>query len=57
MVKKEIVLDHKILGDGIQVNQAMIEGIDKLHPPIFIKGVRTFLGHVGFLLTLYKSFF
>ena len=47
MVTKGIVLRHKILVRGIEVHQAKIEVIEKLLPPRDVKGVRSFLGHVG----------
>lgn len=48
IVKEGIVLSHKISDKGIQVGQAKVEVIAKLTPPIFVKGVRNFFGHVGF---------
>ena len=33
--------------EGIEVNKAKVDMIDKL-PPIFVKGVRSFLRHVDF---------
>ena len=43
MVKKGIVLGHRISEKWIKVDRAKAEGIEKLPPPIFIKGVRSFL--------------
>ena len=48
MVQEGIVLGHKISKDGIEVDKAKIEVIDKLPPPTSVKGIRSFLGHVGF---------
>ena len=48
MVIEGIVLEHKILARGIEVDQAKIEVIEKLPPPRDVKGVRSFLGHTGF---------
>ena len=48
MVQEGIVLGHKILVRGIEVDKAKIDVIEKLLPPINFKGVRSFLGHVGF---------
>ena len=48
IVTKGIVLRHKISAKGIQVDQANIEVIEKLPPPVNVKGVRSFLGHAGF---------
>jgi hypothetical protein len=38
---------HKISAKGIEVDQAKIEVIEKLPPPVNVKGVRSFLGHAG----------
>lgn len=48
MVKERIILDHKILVKGLQVDQAKVEVFMKLPPPILVKGERSFLGHAGF---------
>ncbi|GJY80351.1 reverse transcriptase domain-containing protein [Tanacetum coccineum] len=48
MVKEDIVLGHKISGAGIEVDRAKIDVIAKLPYPTNVKGVRSFLGHVGF---------
>nr|GEU61160.1 DNA-directed DNA polymerase [Tanacetum cinerariifolium] len=48
MVKKGIVLDHKISKNGIEVDKAKVDVIAKLPNPITIKGIRSFLGHAGF---------
>ncbi|GJU43524.1 reverse transcriptase domain-containing protein [Tanacetum coccineum] len=46
--KRSIVLGHKISGAGIEVDRAKIDVIAKLPYPFNVKGVRSFLGHVGF---------
>jgi len=56
MVTEDIVLGHKISGKGIQVDQAKIEVIEKLPPPVNVKGVRSFLGHAGFHRRFIKDF-
>ena len=53
MVQKGIVLGHRISEKGIEVDRAKIEVIEKLPPPTSVKGMRSFLGHVGF--TSHKS--
>lgn len=46
MVKEGIFLGHYISSKGIEVDKAKIDVIEKL-PPINLKGIRSFLGHVG----------
>ena len=48
MVKEGIVSGHRILKRGIEVDKAKIEIIEKLPPPSSVKGIRSFLGHIGF---------
>lgn len=48
MVEEGIVLGHLISLKGIEVDKAKIDVIDKLPPPINVKGIRNFLGLVGF---------
>ncbi|MDV3193969.1 MAG: RNase H-like domain-containing protein, partial [Sweet potato little leaf phytoplasma] len=48
MVKEGIVLGHKVSRKGIEVDKAKIEIIEKLDPPTSVRGIRSFLGHVGF---------
>jgi len=55
MVTEGIVLGHKISAKGIEVDQAKIEVIEKLPPPINVKGVRSFLGHAGFYRRFIKK--
>ena len=55
MVEKGIVLGHKILNKGIEIDKAKIYIIEKLHYPTNVKGVRSFLGHAGFTYALSKT--
>ena len=56
MVKKGIVLGHKILEKGIEVDKAKIETIEKLFPPTTVKGIISFLGHAEFYRRFIKDF-
>ena len=56
MVKKGIVLGHRISEKWIKVDRAKAEGIEKLPPPIFVKGVRSFRGHVDFYRMFIQDF-
>ncbi|XP_050217551.1 uncharacterized protein LOC126668389 [Mercurialis annua] len=56
MVEEGIVLGHKISKDGIEVDRAKTEIIEKLPPPTTVKGVRAFLGHAGFYRRFIKNF-
>ncbi|GKE29945.1 reverse transcriptase domain-containing protein [Tanacetum coccineum] len=50
MVKEGIVLGHKISKNGIEVDKAKVDVIAKLLHPTTVKGVWSFLGHVGAVL-------
>ena len=56
MVKEGIVLGHQISEKGIEVDIAKVETIEKLLPPSSVKGIRIFLGHVGFYRRFIKDF-
>ena len=56
MVHEGIVLGHRIFVRGIEVDKAKIEAIKKLPPPSLVKGIRSFLGHVGFFRQFIKDF-
>ena len=48
MVKEGIVLGHCISKKGIEVDRAKVQVIERIRPPISMKGVRSFLGHACF---------
>jgi hypothetical protein len=56
MVREGILLGHKILVNGIEVVKAKIEVIEQLPPPTNVKGIRSFLGHVGFYRRFIHNF-
>jgi hypothetical protein len=56
MVREGIVLGHKILEKGIKVDKATIEVIEQLLPPTNVKGIHSFLGHVGFYQRFIQNF-
>nr|GEZ74682.1 hypothetical protein [Tanacetum cinerariifolium] len=55
MVKEGIVLGHKISKKGIEVDKAKIKVITKLSHSTTVKGIRSFLGHVGFYRRFIKD--
>nr|GEY00022.1 reverse transcriptase domain-containing protein [Tanacetum cinerariifolium] len=56
MVKEGIVLGHKISKNGIEVNKAKVDVIAKLSHPSTVKGIQSFLGHVGFYRRFIQDF-
>nr|GEW32104.1 reverse transcriptase domain-containing protein [Tanacetum cinerariifolium] len=56
MVKKSIVLGHKISKNRIEVDKAEVDVIAKLPHPTAVKGIRNFLGHAGFYRRFIKYF-
>ena len=57
MVNEGIVLGHKISETCIEVDKAKVDAIKKMTYPEDIKGIRSFLGHVGFYRRFIKDFF
>ena len=56
MVKEGIVLGHRVFDNGIKVDKAKVETIEKFPPPTSVKGIRSFRGHAGFYRRLIKDF-
>jgi hypothetical protein len=56
MVREGIVLGHLVSERRIEVDRAKIEVIEKLPPPINVKGIHSFPGHAGFYQRLIKDF-
>ena len=56
MVTEGIVLGHKISTFGLEVDQAKVAIIKTLLPPTTVKGISSFLGHVGFYRRFIKDF-
>nr|GFA47627.1 hypothetical protein [Tanacetum cinerariifolium] len=56
MVKEGIVLGYKISKNGIEVDKAKVDVIAKLLHPTTVKGIRSFLCHVGFYRRVIKDF-
>ena len=56
MVTKGIVLGHKNFVPRLEVDQAKVSVIKTLFPPTTFKGIRSFLGHVGFYRRFIRDF-
>ena len=56
MVNEGIVLGHKISERGIKVDKAKVDAVEKIPCPKDMKGIRSFLGHVGFYRRFIKDF-
>jgi hypothetical protein len=56
IVREEILLGHLVSERGIEVNRTKLEVIEQLHPPVNVRGIRSFLGHAGFYRRFIKDF-
>src|SRR5215216_7194975 len=56
MVKEGIVLGHKVSGKVIELDRAKVVAIERMPQPRDIKGIRSFLGHVGFYRRFIRNF-
>ena len=56
MVTEGIVLGHKIYATGLEVDQAKVSVIETLLPPTIVKGIISFLRHIGFYRRFFKDF-
>jgi hypothetical protein len=54
MVNEKIVLGYKISERVIEVDRAKVEAIEKMPCPRDVKGIRSILGHAGFIGDLLK---
>jgi len=56
MIQKGIVLGHVVLKRAIEVKKVKVEVIECLLAPNYVKGIQSFLGHVGFYRCFIKDF-
>ena len=56
MVNERIVLGHKISEQGIEMDKAKVDVIEKMSCPKDIKDIGSFLGHAGFYGRFIKDF-
>jgi len=56
MVKRGVVLGHKVFEKDTEVDPSKVDAIAKLPPPTNVKGIRSFLGHDGCYKRFIKDF-
>ena len=56
MATEGIVLGHRISSQGIQVDKAKVEIIEKLPPQTNVRPIHNFLGHAGFYWRFIRDF-
>ena len=56
MVQEGIMLGYKISAQGMEVDKAKIDVIEKLPLPVNVNRIRSFLGHAGFYRKFIKDF-
>lgn len=56
MVQEEFILRHVLSNRGIEVDRVIVEVIERLSPPINVKGVQSFLGYTRFYRHFIKNF-
>jgi len=57
MVEQEIVFRHVMSSHGLEVDKAKINVISSLSYSLYVREVRSFLGHTGFYRCFIKDFY